>query len=169
MALTKILIVDDNKKNAELLEAYLIPLEADVTIAPDGIEALKMIEQDKPDLILLDIMMPRMSGFEVCRRIKGSESYRDIVVVLVTALTDAGDIERGVDCGADEFLSKPIQKNELISRVRTLLRIKRTHCGNELEKNADLYGRNGKRFPVTTNLACDFRRQPCISHASRLA
>ena len=128
----EILIVDDNVQNAELLEAYLIPLNANVRIAVDGVDALEQVAAVKPDIILLDIMMPRMSGFEVCRRLKADPTTKQIAVVIVTALNEVGDIERGVDCGADEFLSKPINKLELLSTVKSLLRVSKLN--SELER-----------------------------------
>ncbi len=128
----EILIVDDNIQNAELLEAYLIPLEANVRIAYDGINALEMISELKPDVVLLDVMMPRMSGFEVCERLKNDPSNKDIMIAMVTALHETGDIERGVDCGADEFLHKPINKSELLTRVKALLRVR--NLESELER-----------------------------------
>lgn len=128
----EILIVDDNIQNAELLEAYLIPLEAKIRIAYDGIDALEKIADVKPDIVLLDVMMPRMSGFEVCQRLKNDPSNKDIMVAMVTALHESGDIERGVECGADEFLNKPINKTELLTRVKALLRVK--NLESELER-----------------------------------
>lgn len=137
-----ILIVDDNIQNAELLEAYLEPLEATTRIAVDGVDAMEKVAQKAPDIILLDIMMPRMSGFEVCRRIKKDPNTKNIPVVMVTALNELGDIERGVDCGADEFLSKPINKLELITRVKSLLKVR--NLQSELERTlsylADIEG-----------------------------
>jgi two-component system, OmpR family, alkaline phosphatase synthesis response regulator PhoP len=127
-----ILIVDDNAQNAELLEAYLEPLECEVRIATDGVDALAQIKQKHPDLVLLDIMMPRMSGFEVCRQLKQDSQTRDIPIVMVTALNELADVERGVDCGADDFLSKPINKLELLTRVKSLLRVR--HLKSELER-----------------------------------
>jgi len=127
-----ILIVDDNAQNAELLQAYLEPLDCNIRIAVDGIDALEKIGRQNPDIILLDIMMPRMSGFEVCRRLKENPDTRDIPVVIVTALNELGDVERGVDCGADDFLSKPIHKLELLARVKSLLRVR--HLKSELER-----------------------------------
>lgn len=127
-----VLIVDDNLQNAELLEAYLESLGCTLRIAQDGVEAMEEIEKQPPDIVLLDIMMPRMSGFEVCERIKKNEQTKDIQVVLVTALNELSDIERGVDCGADDFLSKPINKIELIARVKSLLRVR--HLKSELER-----------------------------------
>jgi len=129
---SKVLIVDDNPQNAELLQAYLEPMSYDILIAADGLEALEKIETFVPDIILLDIMMPRMSGFEVCKRIKKNPKTADIPVVMVTALNELGDIERGVDCGADDFLSKPINKLELVTRVKSLLRVR--HLKGELER-----------------------------------
>jgi CheY-like chemotaxis protein len=118
----KLLIVDDNRQNLELLEVYLEDLSGiSVATATDGVEALSKVANDRPDLILLDIMMPRMSGFEVCKQIKGSPKTRDIVVVMVTALNETGDIERATECGADDYLSKPIDRQALVNLVRTLL------------------------------------------------
>jgi two-component system cell cycle response regulator len=131
-AQSKILIVDDNAQNAELLQAYLEPLDYIIRIAVDGVDALETIEHFLPDIVLLDIMMPRMSGFEVCKRLKKNPKTADIPVVMVTALNEIGDIERGVDCGADDFLSKPINKLELVTRVKSLLRVR--HLKGELER-----------------------------------
>ncbi|MBN2210612.1 MAG: response regulator [Sedimentisphaerales bacterium] len=127
-----ILVVDDNTQNAELMQAYLESLDVEVRIAVDGVDAMEQIKVSPPDIILLDIMMPRMSGFEVCRRVKNDPATRDIPVVIVTALNELADIERGVDCGADDFLSKPINKLELITRVKSLLRVR--HLKSELER-----------------------------------
>jgi len=86
----------------------------------------------KPDLILLDIMMPRLSGYEVCHRLKSSEATRAIPILMVTALAEMSDIEKGIDAGADDFLTKPINKLELITRVRSLLRVR--HLTNDYER-----------------------------------
>ena len=128
----EVLIVDDNAQNAELLQAYLEPLECDTRIAVDGLDAMKKVAEKHPDIILLDIIMPAMSGFEVCRRLKSDPSTANIPIVMVTALNELSDIERGVDCGADDFLSKPINKLELITRVKSLLRVR--HLQSELER-----------------------------------
>ncbi|MEM9416490.1 MAG: response regulator [Planctomycetota bacterium] len=120
-----ILVVDDNEQNVELLQAYLESMPVEVLTAHDGAEALALIEDDgvaTPDLVLLDVMMPRMSGFEVCRKLKDNAETRDIAVMMVTALNELGDIERGVEAGTDEFLSKPVNKLELLTRVKSLLR-----------------------------------------------
>lgn len=120
-----VLVVDDNEQNVELLQAYLEPLGIEVPSAYDGVEAMQYIQSASrlPDLILLDVMMPRMSGFEVCRQIKSNADTRHIAVLMVTALQDISDFERGLDCGTDDFLTKPVNRLELIARVRTLLRI----------------------------------------------
>ncbi|KPK76725.1 MAG: chemotaxis protein CheY [Phycisphaerae bacterium SM23_30] len=127
-----ILIVDDNVQNAELLQAYLEPLNGRVRIAVDGIDALEQVARKQPDIILLDIMMPRMSGFEVCRRLKNDPETRDIPIVMVTALNELADVERGVESGADDFLSKPVNKLELLTRVKSVLRVR--HLKSELER-----------------------------------
>jgi len=129
---SKILVVDDNEQNLELLVAYLDDLDCQVTTAIDGIDALEKVEQQKPDLILLDIMMPRMSGFEACRKLKTDPETRDIPIVMITALNELGDIERGVESGTDDFITKPVNRLELITRVRSLLRV--SHFKNELER-----------------------------------
>ena len=119
----KILVVDDNAQNLELLEVYMEDLQPEVSTisATNGIEALEMVNQHKPDLILLDIMMPKMSGFEVCRHLKGNPETRDIFVVMITALNETGDIERATECGADDYLTKPVDRVALVKLVRTLL------------------------------------------------
>jgi len=129
---SKVLVVDDNAQNLELLVAYLDSLKCNVTTAGDGIEALKQIELDCPDLILLDIMMPRMSGYEVCRKIKADPKTRDIPVVMVTALNELGDIQRGVESGTDDFITKPVNRLELVTRVKSLLRVR--HLRSELDR-----------------------------------
>jgi CheY-like chemotaxis protein len=129
-----ILIVDDNAQNVELLQAYLEALPCKTLTAFDGLEAMKVIERGDPmpDLILLDVMMPRMSGFEVCRKIKEDPATRSIPVMMVTALNELGDIERGVESGTDDFLTKPVNKLELITRVKSLLRVR--HLKRELDR-----------------------------------
>ncbi len=119
-----ILVVDDNRENLELLEAYLEDLDCRTIPAYDGPEALEIVKRDKTDLILLDIMMPKMSGFEVCRRIKNDSSTNHIPVIMVTALNEFGDMQRAVDCGTDDFVSKPVNKLELLTRVKTMLKLK---------------------------------------------
>ena len=130
-----ILIVDDNAQNVELLQAYLEVLPCGILTAGDGLEAIRVIEdpeQPTPDLVLLDVMMPRMSGFEVCRKLKEDQATRSIPIMMVTALNELGDIERGVESGTDDFLTKPVNKLELITRVKSLLRVR--HLKRELDR-----------------------------------
>ncbi len=116
-----ILLVDDNEQNLELLAAFMEELGGTVRTAPDGIEALKAVEAAKPDIMLVDIMMPRMSGYQLCKRIKAGAATKHITVVMVTALNEVSDVEHATECGADGFLSKPVNKADLIGRVRELL------------------------------------------------
>lgn len=127
-----VLVVDDNQQNRELLQAYLEDVNCQTVPAGDGPEALEILAKDPPDLILLDVMMPRMSGFEVCRRIKNDPKTSEIPVIMVTALNEFGDIERGIDSGTDDFLSKPVNKLELLTRVKTLLKLK--HLTDKLQR-----------------------------------
>jgi len=127
-----VMVVDDNQQNRELLQAYLEDVDCQTVPAGDGPEALDILTKDPPDLILLDVMMPKMSGFEVCRRIKSDPKTADIPVIMVTALNEFGDIERGIDSGTDDFLSKPVNKLELLTRVRTMLKLK--HLTDKLER-----------------------------------
>lgn len=127
-----ILIVDDNEQNLELLQAYLEDVDCETVAAYDGIEALEKVARGAPDLILLDIMMPKMSGFEVCKRLKNDPKTTDIPVIMVTALNEFGDIERGIDSGTDDFLSKPVNKLELLTRVKTMLKLK--HLSDKLQR-----------------------------------
>ena len=127
-----ILIVDDNEQNVELMQAYLEELDCDTLSAYNGREALDVVEKNQPDLLLLDIMMPQMSGFEVCKRLKADSRTKDIPIIMVTALNEFGDIERGIDSGTDDFVSKPVNKLELLARVRTMLKLK--HLSDRLER-----------------------------------
>ena len=127
-----VLVVDDNQQNLELLLAYLEDVDCKTLSANDGAEALEAVKASSPDLILLDVMMPKMSGFEVCRRIKGDPKTADIPVIMVTALNELGDIERAISSGTDDFLSKPVNKWELVTRVKTMLKLK--HVTDKLER-----------------------------------
>jgi len=128
----RILIADDNAANRELLEAYLASIDCDVEMAVDGADTLVKVASFQPDLILLDVMMPKMNGFEVCRKIKGDPATAKIMVLMVTALSELGDIERAVAAGTDDFLSKPFNRIELDKRVGNMLKLKDTT--DELER-----------------------------------
>jgi CheY-like chemotaxis protein len=121
---SKVLVVDDNPQNTELVSAYLESLPVEVATAVDGVEAMAQAERFRPDVVLLDVMMPRMSGFEVCQKLKQNPALRDTVVIMVTALHEVGDFERAVECGCDDFITKPVNKLELVTRVRSLLRVR---------------------------------------------
>jgi len=118
-----ILIVDDNQQNLELMQAYLEGLGCSILTATDGDEAIEMVEHSPPDLMLLDVMMPRVSGFQVCEKLKSQPSTRDIIIIMVTALNEVGDYERAKECGTNDFIAKPVNKHELITRVRSLLEL----------------------------------------------
>lgn len=132
LADSRILVVDDNVQNLELIVAYLDSLGAQVDTAVDGVDALEKVQQADYNLILLDIMMPKLSGFEVCPKLKSDPKTRDIPVIMVTALTELGDIERAIASGTDDFVSKPVNRLELITRVKNLLRV--SHLKNELDR-----------------------------------
>lgn len=137
---SRILVVDDNEQNRELIIAYLDDLEGcQVDTAADGIEALdKTLGENQPDIILLDVMMPRMSGFEVCRKLKTNPQTRDIPIIMVTALNELGDIERAVENGTDDFITKPVNRLELVTRIKSLLRVR--HLKNELDRTLAHFG-----------------------------
>ena len=127
----RILIVDDNQANCELLEAYLDGIACETAIAQDGQQALEMVPEFQPDLILLDVMMPKLSGFEVCQKLKSDPTTSRIMILMVTALNELGDIERAVDAGTNDFLSKPVNRVELIKRVENMLQLKDVSDENE--------------------------------------
>jgi two-component system, OmpR family, alkaline phosphatase synthesis response regulator PhoP len=127
-----VLVVDDNEQNLELLLAYLEDIDCQTISAVDGSEAIEIVRDKLPDLILLDVMMPKMSGFEVCKRLKNDPKTVEIPIIMVTALSELGDIERAIDSGTDDFLSKPVNKLELLTRVKTMLKLK--HLTDKLER-----------------------------------
>lgn len=132
MSKPRILIADDNAANRELLEALLAKIDCDTAIAVDGQDTLVQVDAFQPDLVLLDIMMPKLSGFEVCRKLKSDPRTSKIMILMVTALSELGDIERAVDAGTDDFLSKPVNSFEFQKRVRNMLKLKGTE--DELER-----------------------------------
>ncbi|MDO5580047.1 MAG: response regulator [Planctomycetia bacterium] len=127
----RILIADDNTLNQELIEAFLAGRNYEIDFANDGRETLDKVSAFKPDLILLDVMMPKLSGFEVCESLKKNPETKSIMVLMITALSELGDIERAVSAGCDDYLSKPVNKVELLKRVETMLKYKDIDDENE--------------------------------------
>ena len=123
----RILVVDDTPMNVKLLEGVLSGHGYQVITAPSGPAALERVREDRPDLVLLDVVMPEMSGYEVCRRLRAEEATRLLPIVMVTALDPGTERVKGIEVGADDFLTKPINQPELLARVRSLLRIKALH------------------------------------------
>ena len=128
----RVLIADDNEPNRELLEVYLSGLDCEMATAVDGADTLEKVAAFKPDVILLDVMMPKLSGFEVCERLKSDPATSPIMILMVTALGELGDIERAVEAGTDDFLSKPVNRVELVKRVENMLKLR--HVSDELER-----------------------------------
>ncbi|RYG08460.1 MAG: response regulator, partial [Caulobacteraceae bacterium] len=141
----RILVVDDVEANVRLLEAKLTLEYYDVLTCHDGPTALRLAEQEKPDIVLLDVMMPGMDGFEVCRRLKAGAETKHIPVVLVTALDGREDRIRGLEAGADDFVTKPLDDVILFARVRSLIRLKQVM--DELREREE----SGRRMGVTTD------------------
>jgi CheY-like chemotaxis protein len=127
----RILIADDNQPNRELLEAYLAEVDCQVEHAVDGQDTIDKVKSFQPHLILLDVMMPKLSGFEVCQKLKADPVTRKIMVLMVTALNEAGDIERAVQAGTNDFISKPVNKLELLSRVKNMFLVMDLQDENE--------------------------------------
>ena len=119
-----ILVVDDQPENIELLEAYLVPQGYEIVKAANGEEALGKLSDNQIDLILLDVMMPGMDGFEVTRRIRQDEVHRLLPIILVSVLRETEDRIKGIEAGCDDFISYPVDKMELLARVRSLLKVK---------------------------------------------
>jgi adenylate cyclase len=139
----RILAVDDNKQNLDILQKTLTAANYEVTTAADGSTALSHIDSASSDLVLLDVMMPGMSGYEVCERIRANEATRLLPVVMLTSLSDVSDRIRGIKAGADDFLTKPFNREELLTRVKSLLRIKTLHDDIEAKNRLlrTLFGR----------------------------
>ena len=129
---SRVLIADDNEPYRELLEVYLAEIDCEIATAVDGRDTLERVAEFHPDVILLDVMMPKLSGFEVCQRLKGDPATSPIMILMVTALGELGDIERAVEAGTDDFLSKPVNKVELVKRVENMLKLR--HVSDELER-----------------------------------
>ncbi len=152
----KVLIVDDEPRNLRVLEGILAPLQYVLERAEGGNEALKKIDADPPDIILLDVMMPDISGFEVCRQLKSEARTQFIPVVLVTALADRDSKVSGIEVGADDFINKPVDPDELRARVKSLLRVKTLH--DELqERYEELRKLDAMRQALTQMIVHDLR------------
>jgi DNA-binding response OmpR family regulator len=117
----RILIADDNPANAELIEAHLDGAGYETRIAENGEETLAAANDWRPDVILLDLMMPKLSGFEVCKRLRQDATHAKTAVLMITALDQVADIDRAVEAGTDDFITKPINKAELLLRLKALL------------------------------------------------
>ena len=131
----QILVVDDNSSNRELLESYLEAEGYAVLLATNGQEALRLISENHPDLVLLDVMMPGLSGYDVCRTIKEDSVLRLTPIILLTALNSLEDRLTGLEAGADDFLAKPCNRVELFTRIRALTRVKRLNDRLESAEN----------------------------------
>src|SRR5689334_15205123 len=133
--MSTVLIIDDDRTARETLMAMLEGEHYDLQVAKDGMQALQMLEYLQPDLILLDVMMPGMDGYEVCRRIRATPRLAEVPIILLTALDDQDSLVRGIESGADDFLSKPADRRELIARVRTITRLNRYRTLMEQREN----------------------------------
>jgi DNA-binding response OmpR family regulator len=151
MQAQRILIVDDNETNRDILEARLTANGYEVLHAGDGEEALAAAKQHRPDLILLDVMMPKLDGFEVCRRLKADPAMSFVPIILVTAKAESNDVVEGLDAGADEYLTKPIDQKALVARVKALLRLKAQHEASR--------ERATPKVPGATDLFLSYSRQ----------
>jgi adenylate cyclase len=123
----RILVVDDNEPNRDIIVTRLEAHGYETVQAADGEEALAAVTQHRPDLVLLDVMMPNLDGIEACRRLKGDAAFPFLPIILVTAKVDSKDIVAGLDAGADEYLTKPVDQAALVARVRSVLRVKALH------------------------------------------
>jgi DNA-binding response OmpR family regulator len=135
----RILIADDNPSNADLLDAHLDGAEFETKLVHNGEDALAVAREWKPDLILLDVMMPKLSGFEVCSRLRADPATRDIAILMITALDQSSDVGKAVEAGTDDFITKPINKTELLLRVRAMLASRGE--ANEVDRTLAYMGR----------------------------
>jgi two-component system, OmpR family, alkaline phosphatase synthesis response regulator PhoP len=124
MLQSRILIADGNITNVEVLEAYLDGVDCEIAVAVDGLDTLAKVAEFQPDLILLDTMIPEMNCFEVCKTLKRDPHTRQIMILMVSALNEMGEIERAVAAGCDDFLSRPVNKLELVKRVENMLKLR---------------------------------------------
>lgn len=135
----RILIADDNPSNADLLDAHLDGAEFETKLVYNGEDALAVAREWKPDLILLDVMMPKLSGFEVCSRLRADPATHDMAILMITALDQSSDVDKAVEAGTDDFITKPINKTELLLRVRAMLASRGE--ANEVDRTLAYMGR----------------------------
>jgi putative two-component system response regulator len=154
-----ILAVDDNEQNLQLVQEYLWSWGFEVVVARDGVEAIEQFHHHSPELVLLDVMMPNMDGYEACSRIKSTASGRMIPIVMLTALTSTDEKIRALDHGADDFLTKPINRQELRARISSLIRIR--NLRRELDSSEDII--------VTLTAALERKHARTAGHAQRVA
>lgn len=133
--MSTVLIVDDNASARETLLAMLEPENYQIEQARDGFQTLQMLRHVRPDLILLDVMMPGMDGFETCRRIRATPELAEVPIIILTALDDRASLLQGIEAGADDFLTKPVDRHELTARVRTITRLNRYHTLQKQREN----------------------------------
>ncbi len=145
----KILIVEDNQENIDLLYYFLSPQGYDLTAVNDGLAAIKSVESSKPDIILLDIMMPKLDGFQVCERLKKNNETKSIPIIMITALKELKNKIRSLEAGADDFITKPFENVELLARVKSLLRLKEYH-DEIVQKNLELKKKNESLIKMDT-------------------
>ncbi|GAB4531301.1 MAG: phosphate regulon transcriptional regulator PhoB [Amphiplicatus sp.] len=154
MANTRVLVVEDEEALATLLEYNLKKENFDATVASDGEEALIKIDESQPDIVILDWMLPNLSGIEVCRQIRAKPETKNLPVIMLTARSEEADRIRGLEIGADDYITKPFSTNELIARVRAVLRRIRpglvqdeiTHGDIRVDRTAHRVWRNGKEI-----------------------
>src|SRR3954454_14750596 len=154
-----VLAVDDNDQNLQLLEEYLWQWGYEVVVARDGREALQLYPKTNPSIIVLDVMMPVMDGYEACARIKHEPGGRTIPILMLTALTGTDDKVRALECGADDFLNKPVNKEELRARIRSLIKIR------NLRKELD----SSENIILTLNYALENKDPRSGGHVQRVA
>ncbi|HEX3246348.1 MAG TPA: response regulator [Chloroflexota bacterium] len=161
-----ILVADDNPMNVDILRARLSAQRYEIVTAADGESALELARESKPDLLLLDVMMPKMDGLEVCRQIKAAADMPFTPIILVTAKSDSRDVIAGLDAGADEYLPKPVDQGALVARVRSMLRIKELH--DQVQAQAAVLGEQADEL-ASWNRTLEERVQTQLDELERIS